>query len=197
MLALEGMAAVFTNAQTIIELPRGWSWVGATSVAGFSSIVLVAAGVYVVFAIYLGHSVFGRHLYAVGGDKEAARANGISPLRVVTAAYVLSGILAAVAGWLASSRLDSASPSLGSGIIFTVFAAAVVGGISLQGGRGNLWAAAGGVLLLGCVENVLQLAAISPLYINGIRGLVIVAVVLIDVARRRLIGWLGIQEAAA
>lgn len=197
LLALRGVASVVTGTQSIFPLPDLYSWVGSTAVAGFSAIVIVAGIIYVVFAVWLRTSLYGRHVYAVGGNKPAARENGISPLRIITVAFVLSGVLAAIAGWLAASRLDSASPRLAEGIIFSVFAAAVIGGVSLKGGRGGLWGALGGVILLVSVENVLSLSGVQPLYVSAIRGFVILGVVLIDVGRQRLALRLGVQEKAA
>jgi ribose/xylose/arabinose/galactoside ABC-type transport system permease subunit len=197
LLALRGLASVITGTQSIFPLPDLYSWVGAVSVAGFSAIVIVAGVIYSLSAVWLRTSLFGRHVFAVGGDKAASHENGISAVKVITGAFVLSGILAAIAGWLAASRLDSASPRLGEGIIFSVFAAAVIGGVSLKGGRGGLWGALGGVILLVAVENVLSLSGVQPLYVSAIRGFVILAVVLIDVGRQRLAHHLGIQEKAA
>lgn len=197
LLALRGLASVITGTQSVFPLPDLYSWVGSVAVAGFSAIVIVAGLIYVGFAGWLRTSLFGRHVFAVGGDKAAARENGVSSLKVITFAFVLSGMLAAVAGWLAASRLDSASPRLAEGIIFSVFAAAVIGGVSLRGGRGGLWGALGGVILLGAVENVLSLSGVQPLYVSAIRGFVILAVVLIDVGRQRLALRLGVQEKAA
>lgn len=196
LLTLKGAAALPTRAQTIYGLPDAYNWVGRYEVGGVSFIVIVAVTLYVLLAIYLRQSVFGRHLYAVGANKEAARENGISPLRIVVSAYAISGALAAVAGWLASARLDSAGAALGDGIIFTVFAALVIGGVSLTGGRGNLWGAAGGVLLLGSIDNVLNLVALNPLYVAFVRGAVILLAVVLIVMRQRLAVRLRIQEPA-
>jgi ribose/xylose/arabinose/galactoside ABC-type transport system permease subunit len=196
LLTLKGAAALPTSAQTIYGLPEAYTWIGQHDVAGVSLIVVVAVALYVLLGVFLRRSVYGRHLYAVGANKQAARENGISPLRVVVTAYAISGGCAAVAGWLAAARLDSAGAALGDGIIFTVFAALVIGGISLSGGRGNLWGAAGGVLLLGSIDNVLNLVALNPLYVSFVRGAVILLAVVLIVVRQRLALRLKIQEPA-
>lgn len=197
LLTLKGAAALPTHALTIYGLPSTYDWIGRSTIAGVSMIVIVALVIYVALALFVRHSLFGRHLYAVGGNREAALRNGISPLRVVSVAYGLSGALAAVAGWLAATRLDSAAPALEDGIIFNVFAAMVIGGVSLTGGKGSLWGAAGGVVLLGAINNVLNLVALNPLYVNFVRGLVLLLAVLLIIVRQRLGARLGLQERAA
>lgn len=197
LLALKGAAAIPTHAQTIYNLPSQYTRIGTVSIFGVSGIVVLSVVVYVLLALYVRHSRFGRHLYAVGGSRIAAEENGISPLRIVIAAYAISGALAGVAGWMASARLDSAGALLGDGTIFTVFAALVIGGLSLSGGRGNLWGAAGGVFLLSSVENVLNLIALNALYVNFVRGMVIVVAVLLIVVRQRIATKLGLQEPAS
>ncbi len=117
LLTLKGAAAIPTQAQTIYGLPPGFNWVGRASFLGISAIVVVAVVVYALLGLYLKYSQCGRHLYAIGGNKEAARENGISAVKVVVAAYAISGGLAGLAAWLDAARLDSTGPVLGDGII--------------------------------------------------------------------------------
>jgi ribose/xylose/arabinose/galactoside ABC-type transport system permease subunit len=194
LMTLRGAAAIPTRGQTIVGLPDGFSWVGQSSTAGVSNIVLVAMIIYVVVAIWFSTSTYGRHAYAIGGDLTAARENGVRSSRVIIGAYVLSGVLAALAGWLSAARLDSASADLGNGIIFTAIAALVIGGVSLTGGSGNLFGALGGVWILGSISSVINLLAINPIYINFIRGAVLIGAVLIIVMRLRLAARLGIRD---
>lgn len=194
LLTLRGAAAIPTQSQTVVGLPDAFNWVGRSSLSGMSMIVFVSIALYVVFTVITSISVYGRHLYAVGGNLVAARENGIPAVKVVTIAYMISGALAAVAGWLSAARLDSASANMGDGIIFTAFAALVIGGVSLTGGKGSLWGALGGVFLLGSITNVINLLAINPVYINFIRGVVLIAAVLIIVGRIRVARRLGIPE---
>ena len=139
----------------------------------------------------------GRHIYAIGGAKAAAVENGVSPLKTIMVVYGMSGGLAAIAGWLDAARLDSASASAGDGITFTVFAAIIIGGVALSGGGGNLWGVLGGVILLASIDNVLNLIAINPLYVNFVRGAVIIVAVLLIVARQRLARRFKLEEPAA
>jgi ribose transport system permease protein len=197
LLTLKGAAAIPTEATTIYSLPPAYSWVGYNAVAGVSWVVIIAFTVCLLLAIWLRTSVVGRHIYAIGGNTEAARENGISPLRTVMIVYGISGGMAGLAGWLNAARLDSASASSGDGITFTVFAAIIIGGVALSGGAGSLWGVLGGVILLSSIDNVLNLIAINPLYLNFVRGAVIIIAVLLIVVRQRLASRFRLQESAA
>ena len=197
LITLQGASLIPTKAETIFPLPAAYSWIGTHAVAGVSVIVLVAVVTYALLVGFIKTSLMGRHIYAVGGNESAARENGISTVRVVAAVFALNGALAGFASWLTNARLDSATPSANTGIIFTAFAALVIGGVNLSGGRGTLIGAAGGVILLGAVDSALNLVNVDTLYINFIRGLVILFAVLIIVVRHRIAKSLGIQERAA
>jgi ribose/xylose/arabinose/galactoside ABC-type transport system permease subunit len=197
LLALKGAAAIPTQASTIYGLPPSYSWVGYNSVLGLSWIVIIAFGVLFLLSIWLRNSVGGRHVYAVGGNRAAAVENGVSAYGTVTTAYAIAGGLAGLAGWLNAARLDSASASSVDGITFTVFAAMIIGGVSLTGGAGSLWGVLGGVILLSSIDNVLNLIAVNPLYVNFVRGAVILLAVVLIVLRQRLAARLGLQEPAA
>jgi len=197
LITLQGASLIPTKAQTIFPLPAAYSWIGTHAVAGISVIVLVALATYVALVAFMRVSLLGRHVYAVGGNETAARENGISTFRVVAAVFVLSGALAGFASWLTNARLDSATPSANTGIIFTAYAALVIGGVNLSGGRGTLVGTAGGVILLGAVDSALNLVNVNTLYINFVRGLVVLFAVLIIVVRHRIAKRLGIQERAA
>lgn len=197
LLTLKGAAAIPTEASTIYSLPPEYSWVGYNAVGGVSWVVIIAFSVCFLLAIWLRTSVVGRHIYAIGGNTEAARENGISPLRTVMIVYGISGGMAGLAGWLNAARLDSASASSGDGITFTVFAAIIIGGVALSGGAGSLWGVLGGVVLLSSIDNVLNLIAINPLYLNFVRGAVIIIAVLLIVVRQKLASRFRLQEVAA
>jgi ribose/xylose/arabinose/galactoside ABC-type transport system permease subunit len=197
MLALKGAAAIPTQATTVYGLPEQYSWVGLNDLFGVSWVVIIAFVLCFVISLWLRNSVAGRHLYALGGSKAAAYENGVLPRRITTIAYCMSGALAAAAGWLNAARLNSASASAGDGITFMVFAAMIIGGISLSGGRGGLWGVLGGVILLTSIDNVMNLIALNPLYVNFVRGIVILLAVVLIVIRQKLAERLRIQEPAA
>jgi simple sugar transport system permease protein len=121
----------------------------------------------------LGYHRWGRALYAIGGNIDAARAAGIKVDAMRWSAFILAGILASAAGLILAGRLGAVSANQGNGMIFTVFAAAVIGGISLDGGRGSVLGALGGVVLLGVLENVLTLAQVQTFWVQAIYGVII------------------------
>jgi simple sugar transport system permease protein len=129
--------------------------------------------------VVLGYTRVGRSLYAVGGNPAAARAAGIRVERVIWTTFVVAGVLAALAGLVMSAQLGSVAANQGNGMIFEVFAAAVIGGISLDGGKGSLFGALTGVVLLTLIKAVLVLAHVPAEQIQMVYGLVIlVALVL-------------------
>jgi ribose/xylose/arabinose/galactoside ABC-type transport system permease subunit len=147
--------------------------------------VLATALVFVVGHIVLNHRRFGRELYAIGGNKAAAIASGIDADRRIRQVYILSGLLAALGGWMLAGRVASIQVNLGEGYIFTVMAAAVIGGVSLQGGRGTMLGALGGVLLLSTIDRGLNLMKVSVFWIKVIQGLIIMLAMFIDAQRVR------------
>jgi simple sugar transport system permease protein len=121
----------------------------------------------------------GRALYAIGGNPEAARTAGIRVERVTWGVYVLASLLAAIGGLVITGYVGAISANQGNGMIFTVFAAAVIGGISLDGGKGTMFGALTGVLLLGVVQNLLTLAQVPSFWIQAIYGAIILGSLMI------------------
>jgi len=135
--------------------------------------VWIAVFAFAAGILVLGYTRIGRALYAVGGNPDAARAAGIRVERVIWTTFIVAGMLAALAGLLLSARLGSVAANQGDKMIFQVFAAAVIGGISLNGGKGSLLGALTGVVLLTLIERVLTLAAVPSDQIQMVNGLVI------------------------
>jgi ribose transport system permease protein len=145
--------------------------------------VLVAAVVIVGYAVR--RTPFGRHVYAVGGDQEAARANGVPVTRTLVGAYVICGMLAAAAGIVLASRATVGSPTAGQGLELSAITVVVIGGTSLLGGRGTLTGTLGGVLLLALIESSFTLLQLDATLTDLIRGVVILAAAAIFVRRTR------------
>lgn len=145
--------------------------------------------VFVVLLIVLNKTSFGRKVYAVGGNIRAAFVAGMPIRRVLVSVYTLSGLLAGVAGVILASQVTAGIATTGAGYELTAIAAPVIGGVSLMGGKGSLWGALFGVILLGAVDNGLDILNVSPFYHEIIKGFVIVSAVYIDtvVNRRKLI----------
>ena len=142
--------------------------------------------IFVGVGLFLRYHRTGRAIYAVGGNPAAARAAGIKVNRIRTGVYVAGGVLAALGGLMEAGRVSAVTGTqgYGEGIIFEVFAAAVIGGVSLKGGRGNMVGAATGVVLLGLVQNILDLANVSNYWILALNG----AVILFALILARLVG---------
>lgn len=197
LITLRGAVYIWSQGNTISGLPGGFNWLGGGSIGPIPISTMVVVLAFVVAHIIVSYRRFGRELYAVGGNRDAAMAAGIDPDRVVLKSYVVSGMIAAFAAWLLAGRLESVTPKLGEGMIFEVFAASVIGGISLNGGRGTMIGAFGGVLLLSVINSGLNLMQVSPFWINAIRGLTILFAMLIDSQKVRLQAAAGRAAAQA
>ena len=153
--------------------------------SNFSSLPWCTLGfMFLGFGLVMRYHRLGRAVYAIGGNAEAARVAGIPVERITWALFVIGGLLAALAGLLLTGRIASVVASQGQNMIFYVFAAAVIGGISLNGGQGRLLGALTGVLLLGILQNVLTLSQIAAFWIDAAYG----AIVLISLIIARLSG---------
>jgi simple sugar transport system permease protein len=174
-IVLAGMQNGIVKAQTLFNLPPAFVWLGSADV-GVVPVSAIAAGiVFIIAGLFLRYHRVGRAIYAVGGNQDAARAAGIPVDRIKIGVYVVGSMLAALGGLMEAGRVSAVTGTqgYGEGIIFTVFAAAVIGGVSLKGGRGNMVGAASGVILLGLVQNILDLANVSNYWIEAIDGVVI------------------------
>jgi simple sugar transport system permease protein/ribose transport system permease protein len=185
LIGLLGGALVLAKDRTIRNLPDGFRFIGAADIGPVSVAVLLMLFIFIIAAVVLKKTTFGAHIYAVGGNRPAARAAGIDDDRVVTSAYVFCGFFAGLAAVILMGRLGTASAGMSQGVLFLVVAAAVIGGVSLEGGRGGAGGMVGGLLLMGMISNVLTLAGVSANYTNAVTGLIIVLALGIDSFRRR------------
>jgi ribose transport system permease protein len=186
LIIFRGLTIIFTKSQAVVGLPDAYKEIGTASIGPIPVLVVLTAGLYVVFHLLITRTLFGRKLFAVGGNRNVSFAFGHNPDRVVILAFMLSGALAATAGWFLSSRLNAALPGMGQGMTFDVMAAAVIGGVALNGGKGSLMGALGGVLLLGAINTALTVALVSPYWFNVVRGVVIFIAVGLDTLKQRL-----------
>jgi len=190
-IVLAGLQEGIVKGNTLFNLPSAFTYLGAAYVGKVPVSLIVTVIIFVATGLFLRYHRVGRAIYAVGGNREAARAAGIKVDRIRLGVYVAGSVLAAVGGLMEAGRVSAVTGQQGyqEGIIFAVFAAAVIGGVSLQGGRGNMVGAASGVILLGLVQNILDLANAPNYWIEAIDG----AVILVALVLARLIGG----EAAA
>jgi ribose/xylose/arabinose/galactoside ABC-type transport system permease subunit len=185
LIILRGLTYVLTYGKTLINTPKLFNFLGGGNIGQIPVSVIILILSFLVAHLIINYYPFGRALYAIGGNKEAAFASGIDPDKVIRKVYMISGGLAAFAAWIQAGRLESVTAKLGEGMVFEVFAAAVIGGISLQGGRGHMLGAFGGVLLLSTIDAGLNLMQVSPFWINVIRGFIILIAMLIDAQKTR------------
>ncbi|WP_166788126.1 ABC transporter permease [Cryobacterium glaciale] len=179
-----GFAFIYTGGSNIAPIPPELRAAGRASVAGIPVVIIFALVIAIIAHIVLSKTRFGRSIYAVGGNPIAARLSGIRSDRIVIIAFVISGFLAAVGGLMISARLGAGSASAGTGLELTVIAAVVIGGTSLFGGEGRVLGTLLGVLLLGLVQNSINLLAVPANVDLVVSGVVIVLAAGVDVYRR-------------
>lgn len=155
------------------------------SYQGVPQAVMIALGLVVAFWLILRKTRFGRHLYAVGGNAEAARRAGINVVRMKLAVFVLASTLAAFAGVMMTSRSTAVATQISSTLLLNAIAAAVIGGVSLFGGRGSVWAVILGALVIGSLDNGLDLLNQDQGVKNIVQGIVLVLAVTADAVVRR------------
>lgn len=180
MSACLGMALVITNGNTLNTFPTWFAGLtgSATNLIPVQSILLVV--VFLALGFWLRFRPAGRALFAIGGNEEVARLSGL-PVRVLkTLVYVIAGFLAALAGWINISLLDSAQPTAGSSYLLNVIAIVVIGGASLSGGVGSMGQTFIGLLIIGVLNDGLALLHINPNLTQVVIGAVILGAVLTD-----------------
>ncbi len=185
LITIRGLTLLVNNGQTAYSVSEAYNWLGLGKVGPIPIPVLILVLFFALAHIVVAYTPFGRELYAIGANRSAALASGVRPEIRIIQAYMISGLLAAFAGWMLSARLTNAMSSMGKGMIFEVFAAAVIGGISLKGGQGSMIGALGGVLLLATISAGLNLMNVSVYWIQAIRGLIILTAMLIEAQKVR------------
>lgn len=165
------------------EMPALLTWTGETFQVGgvnFTIGVVLMLAVYIIVAFILGRTAWGRHVYAVGDDKEAARLAGISVNRVLMSVYLAAGAILAIGAWIQIGRSNAASPNAGLDLNLDSITAVVIGGTSLFGGRGTVWGTLLGALIVGVFRNGLSLAGLDVLWQTFAVGVLIVVAVSVD-----------------
>jgi simple sugar transport system permease protein len=173
LILLRGLTLGISGGHTFTTLPEAFTWMGDTYLLGISVQVWIVVSFFVLAAALMRHHPVGRKIYATGGNEDAARAAGINTTRLTIGLFVFGAMLAALAGLMLTSRLASVTADQGTNLIFTVFAASVIGGIGLNGGRGTMFGAATGVLLLGIIDNILTLSNVPSFWISAVYGAII------------------------
>ena len=170
-----------------VNLPAHVQWFGLTQTAGQLVLVGAALGLLVALAWSMRHLAAGRYLYAVGTDTEAARLAGIRPQLVTLLVFVLIGALTGLGAMMNLAQSPQVQPLTGNGLELKVIAAVVVGGVAISGGRGNLWGAFAGLLLLACVSPALTHLHVEAYWEKAVQGAIILLAVVADGLRSRKI----------
>lgn len=182
MTLLRGVALVLSNGSPISDFSSDFfAMLGGGYVLRLVPVpVVLMLVMFAVFWFVLTRTVFGRHVYATGGNAEASKLSGVNTDRVQILVYTVSGAMAALAGVILTSRLDSAQPTAGAGYELDAITAVVLGGTSLAGGRGWIFGTLVGALLIGVLNNGLNLMGVSAFYQLVVKGSVILLAVLLD-----------------
>ena len=182
-MVLQGALLAITGGSSLSNLPDSFKFVSQGRILGFPALPLVLLVVFFVFHIVWTRTEFGRDLFAVGGNPRAAYIAGIKVDRVKIWAYVISGLLSGLAGWLLAGYMGAVTSSFGTTYEMQVIAVAVIGGVSLTGGRGSILGVLAGTLLLTVIQVGLAILGIQQTLITLAGGLMIFAAVLIDALR--------------
>ena len=179
-ISVRGLALVISGGQSVFGLPSDFRFVAMAEPLGIPVLVLLLVATYTLFHLLLTKTRFGRYLYMIGGNETAPFRAGIPVHRILIMTFVLSGMLAAFAGWLLAARTNGATANLGMGLLFEAFAAVVIGGVSLTGGVGRLTGVFAGVLLLSTIDTAINVMGLPPHYMQVIRGGLVLTAVLLD-----------------
>ncbi|MBE3590592.1 MAG: ABC transporter permease [Firmicutes bacterium] len=180
-----GATLIYTQGRPISGLPESFLFIGNGWLGPVPFPVVLMLATYAAAHVTLRYTAFGRYVYAVGGNARAARYAGIHTEKVLYAVYAIAGFLAAVGGIVLTSRLASADPQAGVGIELDAIAAVVLGGASLFGGEGSVLRTLLGALILGVLNNGMNLLNVSPFYQEVIKGAVILFAVVVGNWRPR------------
>jgi L-arabinose transport system permease protein len=185
MLMVRGLAFIASHGQAVGVANESFISIGDTRLFGLPLPILVAAGCFLVFGVLLNHTVFGRNTLAIGGNPEAARLAGVRVERLRVWIFLLQGVVTALAGLILASRITSGQPNAAQGFELDVISACVLGGVSLQGGKARIFGVLIGVLIMGTVENVMNLLDVDAFYQYLMRGVILLAAVLFDQLKTR------------
>jgi ribose transport system permease protein len=185
MLMASGAAFLLADGGSVYELPDSFVWLGrGADLAGIPNAVVLTVILYVVVHLVLTRTAFGRYVYAVGGNPEAARLAGVRVPAVIVLVFALNGLLAGLGGVVMASQLKSGSPTYGQVYELYVIAAVVVGGTSLAGGEGNVLGTLLGALLIAVIQNGMNLTGVESYTQRVVLGAIIVGAVLLDRRKR-------------
>jgi inositol transport system permease protein len=184
--AVRGAAMLYTGGRPISNLTDDYNFIGQGDIFGLPVPIIILVVMAVITHVLYAHTKFGKYVYAIGGNEQAARVSGINTSRYKMLIYVYAAFLAGLAGLVVSSRIGSGQPGLGVGYELDAIAAAVIGGTSLSaGGIGTVAGTIVGALIIGVLNNTLDLMNVSAYWQQIIKGCIIVGAVIIDQLKNR------------
>jgi ribose/xylose/arabinose/galactoside ABC-type transport system permease subunit len=170
----------------IFPFPNSFTFFGSGKIGPVPFPLIGLIIIFIIFHFILTRTVLGRSLFAVGGNRSAAKVIGVDDKQVICIAYVISGAICGLAGWAIAGRMGSASPNMSTSMLLLAIAAIVIGGVNLNGGSGTIIGIFGGIFLMVAVSNIMNSSRMDPYIINFFVGLTILIVVLIDYFRKNL-----------
>lgn len=185
MTVARGLALLYSDGRPISSLTESFTFIGQGELLGIPLPILILALVAVLASIMLNHTRFGRYIYAIGGNEQAARISGVKIYRVKLGIYTISGLLAGLAGIVLAARISSGQPGLGVSYELDAIASAVIGGTSFSGGIGTVWGTLVGALIIGVLNNGLDLLNVSAYWQQIVKGAIIVLAIIIDERKNR------------
>lgn len=185
MTAARGLALIYSDGRPISKLDPSFNFLGQGEILGVPVPIVLLAVVAVGAHLMLNNTRFGRHVYALGGNEQAARVSGINLSRVKIGIYTFSGLLAGLGGMVLAGRIGSGNPQLGTGAELDAITSAVIGGTSFSGGIGTIWGTIVGALIIGSLNTGLDLLNVSPFMQQVVKGVIIVLAIIIDERKNR------------
>lgn len=180
MTIARGLALIISKGRPVSNLSESFNFIGGGTFLGIPIPILILIVVFVLCTIILNKTILGRYIYAVGGNEQAARASGININQVKMAVYSLCGLLAGLASIILTARVTTGQPNAGAGFELDAIAAAVIGGTSTTGGKGTILGTLIGVLLIGVINNGLDLLNVTSYYQQVVMGTIIIGAVVLD-----------------
>jgi ribose transport system permease protein len=185
-ISVRGLGLILTGGRSMYGLPDDFRAAGSSDLLGLPLLIWILVVTYLIFGTILKRTQFGRWVTLVGGNPTAPFRAGINVDGVLYRVFILSGVVAAFAGFLLAARTNGATPNLGVGMLFEVFAAVVIGGVSLRGGIGGLSGVFAGVLLLSTIDTAINVMGLDASYMQVIRGGLMLLAVLLDSVKQSI-----------
>ena len=188
MWVASGTAYIISGGESVADVPEAYDWLGMdASLLGIPNTLLLMLLIFAAGHLIMSRTTLGRHVYAIGGNRQAARLSGIRVNRVLLVVYTISGAMAGVGGVMLASQFTSGTATYGRMYELYAIAAVVVGGTSLAGGEGKILGTLIGVFIIAVVQNAMNLLEIGSYEQTVVLGLIVLAVVLLDMLKRH--GW--------